>query len=439
MATITSVVDGVPTIALGVGETYTFGTGADNVFIYQGETFPSITGNFILPGDDTLTLDVPGPATITSDGQNTIDLGTGAFDTVDAGPDDTITSGSGYPTINAADGDTITTGAGGGLINVAGGVISIDEVNLFAPLTIALPDVIAQADLSGTSQLQGGSGFALTAPGLQVNFGSEGQMNFLDGSINDPADAAINAYYELALGRPADLIGLSYSLAVVQAQGFPPGTLSPQDSLLLADKTDFFQGIVDSAEFQAKYGSLSNSAFVDTLYQNSNTSEDAAGAAFWTGRLDAGASKAAVLNGFANDAISPFTPQQTSNEYVPNAAAISVTSLYETVLGRAPDPTGYANAIMAENAGLTPQELAQSLIGSQEFASAGSSGSNSDFVSHIQQAAYGSVDPAATAFWAQALDTGAVSRGGVAMAYAQSDVMTDKVAAVLGGGKLTGT
>jgi hypothetical protein len=89
--------------------------------------------------------------------------------------------------------------------------------------------------------------------------------------------------------------------------------------------------------------------------------------------------------------------------------------------------------------GLPPQEVAQSLIGSQEFASAGSTGSNSDFVSHIQQAAYGSVDPTATAFWAQALDTGSISRGGVVLAYAQSDAMTDKVTAVLGAVKLTGT
>jgi hypothetical protein len=439
MATITSVVDGVPTITLAVGETYTFGTGADNVFVFEGETFPALSGNFIAPGDDTLTLDVPGPATIMSAGQNTINLGTGGFDTVDAGPDDDITSGSGYPTINAVNGDTITTGAGGGLINAASGTVSVDEMNLFATVAIALPDVVAQATLSGTPQLQGGSGLAIAAPGVQVNFGSEGQLNFLDGSINDPADATVNAYYELALGRPADLIGLSNSLAALQAQGFPPGSLSSQTTLLLTDKTAFFQGIVDSSEFQAKYGGLSNSAFVDTLYQNSNTGENAAGAAFWTGLLDTGTSKAAVLNGFSTDAISPFFLPQTTNEYVPNAAAISVTSLYETVLGRVPDPTGYANFIMSENAGLTPQEVAQSLISSQEFASDGSTGSNSDFVNHIQQTAYGSVDPSATAFWSQALDTGAISRGGVALAYAQSDVMTDKVAAALGSVKLAGT
>ncbi len=283
MAKITSVVGGIPTIVLDYGETYTFGTGDGNVFVYAGETYPEGDGTLIAPGHNTIQLVTYGPTTVISSGQNTMNLGTGQFVTVDAGPNDTITSGSGFPTINAVNGDTITSGAGSALVNIEGGTVSIDELNPGASVVTALPAVIAQAQLSGAPQIEGGPGFTLTAPGLQVNLAAQGQLNFLDGSINDPSDATINAYYELALGRPVDLIGLGSSLAAVQVSGTPPGTLSPQTTLFLADKTQFFQGIVESPEFQAKYVNLSNGALLDTLYHNSNTREDAAGAAFWTG------------------------------------------------------------------------------------------------------------------------------------------------------------
>ena len=439
MAQIISNAGFAPTIKLSYGETYTFGTGSGNVYIYAGETLPAVQGTFILPGDDTLNLTLVGPSTVISSGGNTINLGSGGFATVDAGPDDTITSGSGFPTINAADGDIINTGAGGALINLSTGTVTVNQANLFAAVTSAFPDVIAQAALSGPSSTTTGTGYTVTAPGLTETIGAEGQLNFLDGSINNPEDAVINAYYELALGRPVDIIGLGYAVAAIQPQDFPAGTLSSANTLFLADKTSFFQGIVGSAEFQAKYGSLSNAAFVDTLYQNSDTAEDAAGAAFWTGLLNAGTSKAAVLNGFAGDAINAIALTQTPNTYAPTPAAVSVTSLYETALGRAPDATGYANAIMAENAGLTPQELAQSLIGSAEFAGFGNTASSSAFVNMIQQVAYGSVSDTATAFWAQALDTGAITRGGVVAAYADSAAMTAKVGTVFEAVKLTGT
>ncbi|MER2268925.1 DUF4214 domain-containing protein [Methylobacterium oxalidis] len=53
------------------------------------------------------------------------------------------------------------------------------------------------------------------------------------------------------------------------------------------------QGFLSSGESQAKYGSLSNGAYVDALYQNAlGRVSDADGHQFWTARLDAGTSRA---------------------------------------------------------------------------------------------------------------------------------------------------
>jgi len=59
-------------------------------------------------------------------------------------------------------------------------------------------------------------------------------------------------------------------------------------------------GFVNSAEFQATYGTLTNSAFVDLLYQNVlGRPADPGGLTYWTGRLDDGDSRAQVVLGFS--------------------------------------------------------------------------------------------------------------------------------------------
>ena len=59
-------------------------------------------------------------------------------------------------------------------------------------------------------------------------------------------------------------------------------------------------GFVDSAEFQATYGALDDTAFVELLYQNVLDREaDAGGLRVWTQQLAAGTSRAEVVRGFS--------------------------------------------------------------------------------------------------------------------------------------------
>jgi hypothetical protein len=62
-------------------------------------------------------------------------------------------------------------------------------------------------------------------------------------------------------------------------------------------------GFVNSPEFQNTYGNLTNSGFVEQLYQNVlDRPSDANGLANWTARMDGGMTKSEVVQGFAQSA-----------------------------------------------------------------------------------------------------------------------------------------
>jgi hypothetical protein len=108
------------------------------------------------------------------------------------------------------------------------------------------------------------------------------------GGVWAPDPAAVDAmrYYETVLDRLPDAGGLGHWIDV-REQG-----------LTLRQMADAFTG---SAEFEARYGALSNEGFVEQLYRNSlDRPGEAEGIAHWTGGLDAGAlSRADVVAGFA--------------------------------------------------------------------------------------------------------------------------------------------
>ena len=100
-------------------------------------------------------------------------------------------------------------------------------------------------------------------------------------------------YYEAVLDRPPDAGGLAHWVHA-RGQGVTPGRMA--DTL------------IGSAEFEARYGALTNEGFVERLYLNAfYRPVEAEGLARWTGALDAGAlSRAGVVAGFA------FSPEMTT-------------------------------------------------------------------------------------------------------------------------------
>ncbi len=139
-------------------------------------------------------------------------------------------------------------------------------------------------DLLGRRADAGGLNFWATA----VSSGappSEVVEAFIDSSeVGGAYDPTIRLY-RAAFLRPPDPRGLAYWVRTVR---------SGSDLDAVADV------FATSAEFRNRYGALSNAAFVDRIYRNVlGRRADDSGAAYWTGRLNAGMNRGEMLLAFA--------------------------------------------------------------------------------------------------------------------------------------------
>jgi hypothetical protein len=100
--------------------------------------------------------------------------------------------------------------------------------------------------------------------------------------------APVARLYTAYFGRLPDQAGLAHWVARRRA-GQPLDTAS--------------SAFARTPEFQARYGSLADGAFVDQLYRNVfGRAPDAAGLAHWTGRLAAGTTRGRVVTSFSESA-----------------------------------------------------------------------------------------------------------------------------------------
>jgi serralysin len=103
--------------------------------------------------------------------------------------------------------------------------------------------------------------------------------------VADEQAASVARLYYSALNRAPDAAGLIYWTGLLKT-----GTQLTQEA----------SSFMSSPEFQAKYGTLNNSDFVDLLYLNVlGRSADQAGQSSWTTLLNSGQSRATVLVGFS--------------------------------------------------------------------------------------------------------------------------------------------
>jgi hypothetical protein len=100
--------------------------------------------------------------------------------------------------------------------------------------------------------------------------------------------AEVARLYDTTLSRLPDVAGLANWTGMLEA-----GT----------SLQTVVNGFVGSAEFQATYGSLNNTQFVELLYQNAlHRSADQAGLNAWVAELNGGVSRAQVVLGFSDSA-----------------------------------------------------------------------------------------------------------------------------------------
>ena len=178
-------------------------------------------------------------------------------------------------------------------------------------------------------------------------------MKFTDGvGIFDPTGTAedVARIYGATLDRAPDAVGLEGWTNLVDDFHGP-----------LSAVADAF---TTSPEFIQDYGSLSDSAFVNQLYENVlGRPADAAGAQDWDNLLASGASRGTVVLGFAesqeNEAKTVSTAGDENNA--------EVYRLYQAALNRMPDPGGLSFWSSTLAGGATPTQVAQDFINSPEF------------------------------------------------------------------------
>jgi len=239
-------------------------------------------------------------------------------------------------------------------------------------------------------------------------------LQFKDGKFVFDADgvaAQVTRMYDTVLKRAPDQAGLD--LWVDRLEG-SRGTLK-----------DVANGFLNSAEFQAKTGNLSNADFVEFLYQNAlGRASDPAGKAAWVERLNSGASdRADLLIGFSESLEHRgLTAELVAKGFFNTDDAYqAVALLYDSFAGRLPDAAGligWAEAI--KSGAMTISQVAAGFANSAEFQSLTAGMSHAQLVDFMYQNSLDrSADLGGRQGWIDALDAG-LSDGDLLIGFSQS-------------------
>ena len=208
-------------------------------------------------------------------------------------------------------------------------------------------------------------------------------------------------------------------------RGSDTGGLSGFDAQLTSgiSKATVASEFLNSPEYVSAHGTPSNNQFVTSLYQGIlGRAPDPGGAALWTGALNGGASRTDVAIGFADAAeAKSHLAPTTAQLYVPNAAGTLVHELFETGLGREVDLASLPS-FKAAYATQTPAQLAADIAGSPEFINDHIGQNNAAYVSSLYQDGLGRApDAAGSALWTGQLNSGSATRSDVLLNVAVSN------------------
>lgn len=251
-------------------------------------------------------------------------------------------------------------------------LITTSQGDSFDPVTVL--DIEHVAGSSFADQLSGTleNNFIDGRAGKDSLLGRAGSDTLIGGDAWSLSlgQSQIFRMYQATLGRAPDAPGLI----------FWSGQLASGAGL-----DSIAGGFVNSAEFQARFGSPDNAGFVTLLYNNVlGRAPDQGGFDFWLGELSAGRSVTSVVLGFSE---SPEFIQSTQFA----SAAFATTTLYgpgegqifriyQTTLGRAPDDSGFLfwTGELAKGASLA--DIVSGFTGSAEFLSRFGAPDNAGFV-----------------------------------------------------------
>lgn len=222
---------------------------------------------------------------------------------------------------------------------------------------------------------------------------------------------AIARLYFGALGRVADSAGLVLQAAAYQTA--PSGLATVGDRL------------VGSAEFQARYGSLSDADFVRTVFRNvygrgaSDTDLASGLQALQPGA--AGLTRGGLLSVYTQSDEARGRLSANANVTYSGTAEAQAARIYDTAFGRDADPGGFVVVTRAIINGATLGQLAQGFLGSAEFANRyGAAPSDAALVTGLYRNTLGRAPEAAgQALYTNALAAG-LSRADLVVAFSES-------------------
>ena len=235
------------------------------------------------------------------------------------------------------------------------------------------------------------------------------RLVFTDGEFRlETSDVAAQVYrlYKATLNRESDAGGLKSWVNALETS-----------SITLQQAADGFTG---SPEFQAKYGSLDNGAFVDLLYRNVlDRAPDAEGFQNWVDAINGGMSRNQVVLNFSEsqEHVERTRAEVEAELWLRDDQAAAVARLYDSVLDRLPDAGGLATWKEALQTGMSLNQVADGFTGSAEFQS---KYGNLDDTAFVQQLYRNVLDREGEASgvegWKGALGTG-MSRADVVLGF----------------------
>jgi autotransporter passenger strand-loop-strand repeat protein len=336
---------------------------------------------------------------------------------------------------NGEDGDTVTLFDGSTIIGT--GTVGANGAWSITP-SIALTDGLnaitaTQTDVAGNPSVASGpvNMFVVQAPvhGISTTDFSSADLSAV---LSEGATMAFVSGTEAVILTDGTLsVGPDTNEATIQrlyegllGRSADTTGLSAFDAQLASgvSKATVATEIMSSNEYITDHGTQTDQQFVTSLYQGLlGRAPEPAGFASWTSDLAQGASRGGVAVGIADSSeAKSYLAATTAQVFVPSAAGTLVTELYETGLGRAPDQAGLQYFTAAYST-QAPSQIAAAITASSEFLADHAGQSNSAYVTSLYQDGLGRApETAGLDSWTALLNNGTLSRSAVLLDIATS-------------------
>ena len=296
--------------------------------------------------------------------------------------------------IDGGDGaDILTGGPGGDMLSGGDGLDTAVYSGLFRSYAVNVTGANGSV-LSANGSVSGGREGADTLSSIEV-------IQFRDGKLVFDASgvaAQVTRLYDTVLQRAPDQAGLDMWVDQLEDRG---GALK-----------DVANGFLNSAEFQAKTGRLSNADYVEFLYVNAlGRASDPGGKANWIERLDNKSyDRADLLIGFSEslEHKNATAALVAKGFFDTHDAYQTVALLYDSFAGRLPDASGLVHwAEALESGAMTLSQVAAGFANSAEFQGLIKGMSHSDLVEFMYQNTLNRAsDAVGKESWVKMLDAG---------------------------------